>query len=212
MRTLSHAELLHGDVSLAYVSKLMRRHYPETDYIKKVLQTIWHQVNNAQEIYAVGTVLDDDTVMGGTGWGAEFGKLCNKPVFVFDQQRDEWLGWSGTAWQPARTDDHPPALLRQRHPPPEATTAKRRSTRCSSARSPNAWCLAIEGVPPNSARPPRPDVASPAVQLLAPSTQAAVSRGSSGIWARNSSTSSPTRLPLEVGAQELVVVRRRRAR
>lgn len=108
VRTLSHAELLHGDVSLAYVSKLMRRHYPETDYIKKVLQTIWHQVNSAQEIYVVGTVLEDDTVMGGTGWGAEFGKLCNKPVYVFDQQRDQWLGWTGTAWQPTQpTITHP---------------------------------------------------------------------------------------------------------
>lgn len=108
VRTLSHAELLHGDVSLAYVSKLMRRHYPETDYIKKVLQSIWHQVNSAQEIYVIGTVLEDDTVMGGTGWGAEFGKLCNKPVFVFDQQRNEWLGWSGTAWQACQpTITHP---------------------------------------------------------------------------------------------------------
>jgi hypothetical protein len=108
VRTLSHAELLHGDVSLAYVSKLMRRHYPETDYIKRVLQSIWHQVNNAQEIYVVGTVLEDDTVMGGTGWGAEFGKLCNKPVYVFDQQRDQWLGWTGTAWQAGEpTITHP---------------------------------------------------------------------------------------------------------
>jgi hypothetical protein len=65
-------------------------------------------VNNAQEIYVVGTVLEDDTVMGGTGWGAEFGKLCNKPVYVFDQQRDQWLGWSGTAWQPGEpTITHP---------------------------------------------------------------------------------------------------------
>jgi len=101
VRTLSHAELLHGDVSLAYVSKLMRRHYPETDYIKQVLQTIWHQVNHAQEVYAVGKVLDDDTVMGGTGWGAEFGKLCNKPVYVFDQDRNGWLEWTGTAWRAA---------------------------------------------------------------------------------------------------------------
>ena len=108
VRTLSHAELLHGDVSLAYVSKLMRRHYPETDYIKRVLQSIWHQVNNAQEIYVVGTVLEDDTVMGGTGWGAEFGKLCNKPVYVFDQERNAWLGWSGTAWQTTEpTITHP---------------------------------------------------------------------------------------------------------
>ncbi|MGH7786435.1 MAG: hypothetical protein ACRERC_06180 [Candidatus Binatia bacterium] len=101
VRTLSHAELLHGDVSLAYVSKLMRRHYPDTDYIKKVLQSIWHMVNSAQEIYVVGTVLDDDTVMGGTGWGAEFAKLCNKPVCVFDQNRDGWREWNGTAWQAA---------------------------------------------------------------------------------------------------------------
>ena len=108
VRTLSHAELLHGDVSLAYVSKLMRRHYPETDYIKRVLQSIWHQVNNAQEIYVVGTVLEDDTVMGGTGWGAEFGKLCNKPVYVFDQERNAWLGWGGTAWQTTEpTITHP---------------------------------------------------------------------------------------------------------
>lgn len=100
VRTLTHAELLHGDVSLAYVSRLMHRHYPNTDYIKKVLQVIWHQVNNAQEIYVIGTVLADETVKGGTGWGAEFAKLCNKPLHVFDQDKDDWLRWTGTAWEP----------------------------------------------------------------------------------------------------------------
>lgn len=100
VRTLSHAELLQGDVSLAYVSKLMHRHYPNTDYFKKVLQVIWHQVNHGQEIYVIGTVLPDDTVKGGTGWGAEFAKLCNKPLHVFDQDRDVWLRWTGTAWEP----------------------------------------------------------------------------------------------------------------
>lgn len=106
VRTLSHAELMQGDVSLAYVSKLMHRHYPETDYIKKVLQTIWHQINHAQEVYVVGKVLDDDTVMGGTGWGAEFAKLCNKPVYVFDQDRNAWLRWTGAAWEP-----HEPTII-----------------------------------------------------------------------------------------------------
>ena len=101
VRTLSHAELRHGDVSLAYVSKLMHRHYPDTDYIKQVLQTIWHQVNNAQEIYVVGKILDDGTVMGGTGWGAEFAKLCNKPLYVFDQERGAWSQWNGAAWEQA---------------------------------------------------------------------------------------------------------------
>jgi hypothetical protein len=99
LRSLTPEELLHGDVSLEYVSKLMHRRYPNTSYIKRVLQTIWHQVNNGQEIYVVGAVLEDDTVKGGTGWGAEFAKLCNKPLFVFDQERSEWVRWTGSAWE-----------------------------------------------------------------------------------------------------------------
>jgi hypothetical protein len=99
VRNLTQAELKHGDVSFAYVSKLMNRHYPETEIFKRVLQTIWHQVNHAQEVYVVGKILPDDTVMGGTGWGAEFAKLCNKPLFVFDQERDGWFRWNGTGWE-----------------------------------------------------------------------------------------------------------------
>jgi hypothetical protein len=99
VRTLSHEELRQGDVSLAYVSKLLRRHLPDTQYIKQVLQTIWHQVNNAREIFVVGKIQADDTVMGGTGWGAEFAKLCNKPLFVFDQDRGSWSRWTGSAWE-----------------------------------------------------------------------------------------------------------------
>ena len=97
IRVLTHEELKHGDVSLAYVSKLMHRSYHDTPLFKKVLQTIWHQVNHAQEIYVVGKILDDATVMGGTGWGAEFAKLCNKPLCVFDQDRDAWFEWTGSA-------------------------------------------------------------------------------------------------------------------
>jgi hypothetical protein len=99
IRVLTHAELEHGDVSLSYVGKLMHRRYPDTAMFKKVLQCIWHQVNNAQEIYVVGKILPDDTVKGGTGWGAEFAKLCNKPLFVFDQDKNTWFRWTGDAWE-----------------------------------------------------------------------------------------------------------------
>jgi len=102
IRVLTHEELKHGDVSLAYVSKLMHRSYRDTPLFKKVLQTIWHQVNAGQEIYVVGKILPDQTVKGGTGWGAEFGKLCNKPLFVFDQERDGWSRWAGDAFEPAK--------------------------------------------------------------------------------------------------------------
>ena len=103
IRVLTSAELQDGDVSLAYVAKLMHRRYPETAMFKKVLQSIWHQVNKGQEIYVVGVIQPDDTVKGGTGWGAEFAKLCNKPLFVFDQDRGAWCRWTGEAWE--RTQD-----------------------------------------------------------------------------------------------------------
>jgi hypothetical protein len=99
VRVLNHEELLNGDVSLAYVSRLMHRRYADAPTIRKVLQTLWYQVNSGQEIYVIGTILDDGTVRGGTGWGAEFAKLCNKPLFVFDQTREGWHAWTGDNWQ-----------------------------------------------------------------------------------------------------------------
>ena len=98
IRVLTHAELKRGDVSLAYVSRLMRRNFHDTPLFRKVLQTVWHQVNSGQEVYVVGKILDDATVKGGTGWGAEFAKLCNKALFVFDQERGGWSRWDGSSW------------------------------------------------------------------------------------------------------------------
>jgi hypothetical protein len=107
VRVLNHEELQNGDVSLEYVSRLMHRRYTDAPTIRKILQTIWYQVNNGQEIYVVGTVLDDGTVQGGTGWGAEFAKLCNKPLCVFDQSKDAWFTWNGSDWQRRGTVDAP---------------------------------------------------------------------------------------------------------
>jgi len=100
VRVLNHEELQSGDVSLEYVSRLMHRRYTDAPTIRKVLQTLWYQVNNGQEIYVIGAILDDDTVRGGTGWGAEFAKLCNKPLHVFDQEKDRWCTWTGSGWEP----------------------------------------------------------------------------------------------------------------
>lgn len=98
VRVLNHEELQAGDVSLAYVGRLMHRRYSDSPTIRKVLQTLWYQINNGQEIFVVGTILDDKTVRGGTGWGAEFAKLCNKPLTAFDQMRNAWFSWTGDDW------------------------------------------------------------------------------------------------------------------
>ena len=110
IRTLTEPELKQGDVSLTYVSKLMNREFRDTRLFRRVLQSIWHQVNNGLEVFVVGRILDDDTVKGGTGWGAEFAKLCNKPLFVFDQGRTRWNRWTGDGWEEVST----PAITQPR--------------------------------------------------------------------------------------------------
>jgi hypothetical protein len=107
VRVLNHEELQSGDVSLEYVARLMHRRYTDAPTIRKVLQTLWYQVNSAQEIYVVGAILDDGTVRGGTGWGAEFAKLCNKPLHVFDQDKNGWFTWTGSDWKACAGSDLP---------------------------------------------------------------------------------------------------------
>jgi hypothetical protein len=107
VRMLNHEELLTGDVSLDYVSRLMHRRYTAGPTLRRILQTLWYQVNSGQEIYVIGTIQDDDTVRGGTGWGAEFAKLCNKPLYVFDQGKDHWCRWTGSAWDALTASDAP---------------------------------------------------------------------------------------------------------
>ena len=107
LRVLTPEELKSGDVSLEYVSRLMNRTFSASPTIRKVLQSIWYQVNNGQEIYVVGEILEDKTVKGGTGWGAEFAKLCNKPLCVFDQKRNGWFIWKNTDWVEYASGDGP---------------------------------------------------------------------------------------------------------
>lgn len=110
LRILTHEELKNGDISLNYVSKLLNRDYSNSDTIRKILQTIWYQINSSRQIFVIGEILADNTIKGGTGWGAEFAKICNKPLFVFDQKKNQWFSWDKTAWvlekSPIITDNH----------------------------------------------------------------------------------------------------------
>jgi hypothetical protein len=105
LRVLNHEELENGDVSLEYVSRLMNRRYSQGPMFRKILQTIWYQINEGQEIYVIGEILPDRTVKGGTGWGAEFAKLCNKPLYVFDQVAGSWRKWVGMEWMELGDDE-----------------------------------------------------------------------------------------------------------
>jgi hypothetical protein len=99
IRILCQEELKKGDVSMEIISKRMGRSYTKTDKIRKVIQSIFHMVNNGYQVFAVGWIQPDDTVKGGTGWGVELAKLFNRPVSVYDQERNEWLSWIDHTWK-----------------------------------------------------------------------------------------------------------------
>lgn len=105
---LSPRELAAGDVSLVYVSRRLNRTYSEGTLIRKVLQTLWHMVSRSQQVFVIGSIQDDGTVVGGTGWSVELARMWNKDLWVFDQEQDAWFQWSGDAWLPGtpRIDSH----------------------------------------------------------------------------------------------------------
>jgi hypothetical protein len=95
---LNDEELKQGDVSSSYLKARMHRVYPDTPLFKKVLQSIWHEVNTSGEIFHVGQIEEDGTVRGGTGWAVELGKHWGKLVHVFDQEKHAWYTWRDGAW------------------------------------------------------------------------------------------------------------------
>jgi len=110
VRFLTTEELSKKDVSLTYVSKLLGRKFTNAEKMRKVLQTIMYQVESGHEVFVVGTIQEDGTVKGGTGWGAEFAKICNKPLYVFGQVKNGWFKWEKGEWiqvqDPVITDRH----------------------------------------------------------------------------------------------------------
>lgn len=95
---LSPEELQKGDISMEIVSLRMNRKYSRSNKIRKVIQSIFHMVNSGLQIFAVGWIQPDDTVKGGTGWAVELGKLFNRPLCVFDQERNQWFSWQNNQW------------------------------------------------------------------------------------------------------------------
>lgn len=97
-RVLTSEELSRKDVSLTYVSKLLGRRFTDGEKMRKVLQNIMYQIDAGHEVFVVGVIQEDGTVKGGTGWGAEFAKICNKPLYAFGQVKDCWFKWEQDKW------------------------------------------------------------------------------------------------------------------
>ncbi|MEH0021391.1 MAG: hypothetical protein V6Z89_17185 [Desulfobacter sp.] len=99
LRVLNQEELEKGNISMDIVSTRLSRSFSKGNKIRKVIQSIFHMVNSGYQLFVVGWILPDKTVKGGTGWGVELGKLFNRPIFVYEQDRKAWFSWVDNEWQ-----------------------------------------------------------------------------------------------------------------
>jgi hypothetical protein len=95
---LGPEELKRGDISMEIVCMRMNRTYANTESIQKVMQMIFHMVNKGYQVFVMGRIQPNDTVKGGTGWTVELAKLFNRPLSVFDQNRNTWFDWQNNSW------------------------------------------------------------------------------------------------------------------
>lgn len=97
-RILTEEELERGDISMELASRMMHRTYYETEKIRKVLQTIFHMVNSGYQVFVIGSIQEDGSVKGGTGWAVQLAKIFNRPLHVYDQPKEKWYTWDD-GWQ-----------------------------------------------------------------------------------------------------------------
>lgn len=103
---ISDEDFLEGINEVRKANKVMKR-FNSSKYIN-LLARNWCQVKYSDEVFAIGTILDHrqkntkgyynnseiQIVDGGTGYATSMCIINNKPLFVFDQQKNGWFKWS----------------------------------------------------------------------------------------------------------------------
>jgi len=114
---LSDEQLEKGHVSMEFVFQALGRRFVHGQGIRRVMYSMFHVVTRGDELFAVGWILPDKHVRGGTGWGVELAKWFNRPVHVFDQEKKAWYSWTGSEWEPSepRLPDRTFAATGTRH-------------------------------------------------------------------------------------------------
>jgi len=76
------------------VQKLGRTPLPMDSFSGKLVRRDMVQADKADAIFAIGHVGDNGLVDGGTGYATTRGIILQKPVYVFDQQRNTWMSFN----------------------------------------------------------------------------------------------------------------------
>ena len=85
---ISNEEFEEGKNKIYLANKTLNR---RPDKYMNLLARNWVQVKNSDSIFAIGSLLDEKIVDGGTGWAVQMAIDHNKFVYVFDQNKIQWF-------------------------------------------------------------------------------------------------------------------------
>jgi len=85
---LTEDEFEEGKEKVYLANKTFKRQPERYMYL---LSRNWLQVKNSECIFAIGILKTKCEVNGGTGWAVQMAIDCNKPVYVFDQNKNKWF-------------------------------------------------------------------------------------------------------------------------
>lgn len=88
---LSESEFREGVVNVYKTNEILKRSRVHS-YLKFLARN-WHQVKNADEVFAVSTFRKSNNnlqVQGGTAWAVQMAIDLQKSVWVFDQNQTKW--------------------------------------------------------------------------------------------------------------------------
>jgi len=105
---ISDTDYEEGIVEITKANKVLKR-FGINKYMN-LLARNWAQVKYSDEVFAIGTIVEPgkkggkgfynkssiEVVDGGTGYACMCAIINNKPVYVFDQNKNRWFRWSYT--------------------------------------------------------------------------------------------------------------------
>lgn len=91
-----------GLIKAKEAAKALGRNWSNNSYVQGLLSRNWQQVKNADAIFAIGTI-NGKYVDGGTGYAIAMAVIEGKPIYVFDQNKNNWYERTSTGWKKITT-------------------------------------------------------------------------------------------------------------
>ena len=104
VEVLDDETLRLGRVSMEFVFQTLGRRFATGKGLRRVIMLMFHIVTRSEELFAIGWIVEDGHVKGGTGWGVELAKFFNRKVHIFDQDKGRWFSWIDRTWEPGEPE------------------------------------------------------------------------------------------------------------